>query len=527
VRGECDSDRIRPSFYFKVLTMDDLIRRFAELFSGYTGAFGAYNNVSSTPNPEGKLLGSDRRTVRKPVEIGMYKAHVNGESGLGIMPIRADNSAAFGAIDVDVYDGLNHAETAKRIARLKLPLVVCRSKSGGAHIFGFASVPIPAGLMLKKLREIAALLGHGGAECFPKQQTVAWERGELASWLNLPYYNGLLAARYAINPDDGEPLSLAEFVQLAESLRQPQEWFQAPLAARPDLPQGPPCLQHLVQLGFPPGTRNQGLFDLGVYAKKSDPDAWEASLDALNQKYMEPPLGSEEVSQIKKSLRKKAYQYRCGDQPILAHCDKALCRSRKFGVGNADQLPELGSLTKMSGDPVVWFWEVEGKRIELSTKELQDPFSFQRKCMDVLTVMPPIPKRDVWESTVRDAMKTANEVPAPEDSTTIGRFRGMLQKFCTGRARAMSMDEILLGKPFTDEKYTYFRLCDFLAFLDRQRFREVDVGTVYLRLKDVGGENIGRRRLKGVREHLWRVASFEEQSQAFDVPAGTPADATF
>jgi hypothetical protein len=43
-----------------------------------------------------------------------------------------------------------------------------------------------------------------------------------------------------------------------------------------------------VQSGISTGTRNNGLFNIGVYLKKFDPDNWEKLLEKYNQKYMSP-----------------------------------------------------------------------------------------------------------------------------------------------------------------------------------------------------------------------------------------------
>ena len=42
---------------------------------------------------------------------------------------------------------------------MKLPLIVCRSKSGGAHVFLFTSDYVSAKLMRDKLVQIRAVLG--------------------------------------------------------------------------------------------------------------------------------------------------------------------------------------------------------------------------------------------------------------------------------------------------------------------------------------------------------------------------------
>ena len=121
--------------------------------------------------------------------VNHWKAHLEGKKGLGIIPIDEENSVRWGAIDIDIYS-LDLEKLVQKIEEFKLPLVVCRSKSGGAHVFCFLKEKIPAGDMQDKLREISAGLGYGGVEIFPKQREVLVERGDIGSWLNMPYFEG-------------------------------------------------------------------------------------------------------------------------------------------------------------------------------------------------------------------------------------------------------------------------------------------------------------------------------------------------
>jgi len=372
--------------------------------------------------------------------------------------------------------------------------------------------------MVSKLREMAALIGFGNVEHFPKQTAILDNGKDCGSFINVPYFDDQKGLRWAVKPD-GEAMTAVEFLDYAESIQQEQKWFEKPLLVSSELPQGPPCLQHLVTLGFPPGTRNNGLYNLGVYCRKADEDNWKPLVEEMNRKYMQPPLDADEVLAITKSLAKKAYSYKCSDQPIASHCNAALCRSRKFGVGNQNRLPELGGLSKLgTGAQTIWYLTVQGKRLELKTRELQDPVQFQQKCMEYLSIMPAIPKHDVWQAAISDAMEHIVEIEMPEDATVLGRFRLHLQKFCTGRAQAMSMEEVTLGRAFDDGTYVWFTLEDVISHLERVRFREVPTGEVHLRVKDLGGMAAGRRRLKGVQVSLWKIPSFERQTQAFDVP---------
>ena len=66
----------------------------------------------------------------------MIEDHLKGVKGIGSIPITDKNECKFGVLDIDTYN-VDHKEIAKKCKALKIPAVVCRSKSGGAHIFIF------------------------------------------------------------------------------------------------------------------------------------------------------------------------------------------------------------------------------------------------------------------------------------------------------------------------------------------------------------------------------------------------------
>ena len=82
------------------------------------------------------------------------------------------------------------------IRKLKLPLVHCKSKSGGAHIFLFMKNTIASKTMKNKLSAIAALLGQSKSEIFPKQSGIQPEKGDVGNFLNLPYYHARKTVRF-------------------------------------------------------------------------------------------------------------------------------------------------------------------------------------------------------------------------------------------------------------------------------------------------------------------------------------------
>ena len=103
---------------------------------------------------------------------------------------------------------IDYKKIINKIRNLQLPLVPCRSKSGGMHIFLFLKNPVSARLVREKLREVASGLGYSSVEVFPKQSTILIEKGDLGNFLNLPYYNSKSTTRYAYK-DDGTAATIA------------------------------------------------------------------------------------------------------------------------------------------------------------------------------------------------------------------------------------------------------------------------------------------------------------------------------
>ena len=66
-----------------------------------------------------------------------------------------------------------------------------------------------------KAAEIAAGLGHGRCEIFPKQEQVLVERGDVGNFINLPYFDSAKTLRYAvIQKKDGYiEATLEEFIE--------------------------------------------------------------------------------------------------------------------------------------------------------------------------------------------------------------------------------------------------------------------------------------------------------------------------
>ncbi len=331
--------------------MATLADRFYALFAGLDRAHGRYT-LDGTKDAKGKANGRAVTEKTAPTPE-LWERHLAGTYGLGVVPIRIDATCRWGAIDVDVYRGFDHAALRRQVEERGLPLVVCRSKSGGGHLFLFLADDAPAELVRSKLTEWADALGYHGAEVFPKQTRLDDEG--VGNWINMPYQAGDRTTRYAVG-SDGAVLSAAEFLALAEAAAVTTEALAhiEPRRADPDDDdlwfEAPPCLVRLAERGFPEGDRNNGLFNVAVYLRKRHGDGWAERLDAYYQKFMRPPLGHREVAMIAKSVGKKGYNFKCHDRLIAAACDRATCLTREFGVGGGGKrLTQAEALLKIAG----------------------------------------------------------------------------------------------------------------------------------------------------------------------------------
>jgi hypothetical protein len=469
--------------------MTKLAEQFLQLFRGSERAHGFFEIKKD--RGDGKKQGKAITIKTSGPTVALWHQHLEGEYGLGVIPITDSNECFWGCIDVDVYP-LDLAELIKNIEKQKLPLVVCRSKSGGAHVLLFVSEPVEAGDMQDKLREVAAGLGYGGLEIFPKQRQVLADRGDIGSWLNMPYFGGDDSTRYALS-DKNKALNMEEFLAYAieRQVASVDDLFKIKVQTIvDDLEHGPPCLKILLKQGFPEGTRNNGLFNVAVYLQKAYPGDWETKLEEYNRKYFNPPLPASEVLSLIQQHKKKEYNYKCSDEPIKSYCNSTKCKTCKFGVGAGHDAPIFSSLAKLNTQPPLWFMSVNDKRLELTTEQLQNQIRFQRVCMETLNIMPPKMKDVQWQSLVQQLLENGLEIiEVSHDASVDGQFNELLEAFCTDVAQASTREEMLLGKPWTDDNKTYFRIRDLMDYLQRHRFMDMKTNQIAARLKDMGAEN--------------------------------------
>ena len=505
--------------------MAKLAKAMMDLFAGMEEAHGEYT-LSEQPSDKKKKEGT-AQTVRDPVTEQLWQNHLDGKKTLGIIPIRRDNTCLWGAIDIDDYT-LDLKTLAIRIYKKKIPLIPFRSKSGGCHLIAFFKEPIEAKTVQAKLGAIAASIGFGKSEIFPKQTRIRVDKGDLGNWLNMPYFGEDKGTRYALNKS-GKALSIAELLKLAKIMKMTLNTFEKIKVVESSslLPDGPPCLQALVEQGFPQGTRNSGLFALGVYCRMAYPDHWEQKLEELNAKCMDPPLESREVQVIIKQVGKKDYNYMCNDQPIASFCNATICRTRKYGIGGG-AMPTMQGLRKLPTDQPVWFLEVNSVTLELNTEQLQIQPKFQKACMEFINYMPPKMSDRAWQTLIQSLLDNCLIMEKPPEAGIGDQFIDLLATFCAdGRLRANSKEELLLGRPWagadpmnSDRVKIFFRLRDLEEYLLRNGFKYYNRSQIISRLTNGQISAVSHFfKIKGKGVNVWYMSEPESIDSLFTLPS--------
>ena len=486
----------------------DTTKKFIQIFSGLDRAYG--QTQSKARNEAGKLEGKSW-IVAEPLTEEKWIDHLAGrEPSLGIIPIDDNNQCTWGAIDIDSYDGFDHKALIKKIVAKKLPLVVCNSKSGGAHIFLFVSEPVSAKDMQIKLKEIAVFLGYGESEIFPKQ--IQLNTRGTGNFLNLPYNNPEYPTRYAYD-DEGKPLTyLRMFIEHYEKKvisHLSMVVIEKPVGQKKndDFKGAPPCLVTLASEGFSQGSRNMALFQLGIYLRQRFPEKLEEKLDYYNSKYFKPPLASREVLTIFKQVEDEKYFFKCKEPMFASVCEKIKCQSQKFGVGNSAS-NEIGNMKKWVSDDPEWEITHNGKVIILNKKQLKNHTLYVEECLAQADECPRPVTPAVWADIVQGMINGMTEddyIYQPAEVTAKGQFLNQLQIFLANNKGAKDRQDVLQGMVFEHEKgFFIFKPQSLRDFLKTKRFTKLTDGAQYKAFEDFGG-GTAKFKVKNSTEHCWKV----------------------
>ena len=428
---------------------------FIKIFQGLTRAHGV--TYVDRKAADGQKIKGKSFVQREMVTQTMWSNHLQGiEPSLGIIPITDENNCKWGCIDIDSYAGFDHKKLINKIKNLQLPLLVFRSKSGGAHVFCFTTVPVEAKLMRDKLVSVSAVLGYGGSEVFPKQIELK-SKDDTGNFLNLPYFNSKNTTRYCFN-ENGEAVSLDGFFNLYELNKITPTQLEDLKVKRPEseFGDGPPCLESITQTDIKDG-RDRILYQYIQYAKRKWPESWQGKINAFNYKYFEKheqgPLDDKIVQGKIKFNDGKDLGFKCNEDPMCNHCDKNLCRTRKFGIGGEAVFPSLTDLQKILLDEPYYWVNVDGERVKLDNIDyLMEQRLFRRTVAKQINKKPPRITVKEFEKYTDQLLQGVEIIKAPTGSSIVDQLKEHLEEFCTNRTAAQTTKkDILNGNVYTED----------------------------------------------------------------------------
>jgi hypothetical protein len=479
--------------------------RFPELFAGRTDVYGTY--FVKEERHDGKQKGHGK-TMREPITDEVWTAHLDGTKMLGVVPIRLDGTVAWFAGDIDKYS-IDLPDLERKCQALNIPAVICRSKSGGAHMYVFVNGTAPASLARKAMAKWLKQLGHEKCEIFPKQDEVTEET--TGNWINLPYYGGDKTDRYAFGIN-GERLSLAEFEQLANARAIPAKELEQLVGAKsPKQDKGPyadapPCVERIFTESQQEGGRNNTLTQIAIYFQKADPDNWKDQATAANYRVFSDPLPMEEVNHILRSVSKGKYEYMCKVEPMCSLCDKDKCLKRKWGVGPQQGIDyadgEIDRIVKITSDPPIFHVIINGKKVPMNTDQLLSPRLFRKRVYEMTGMLIQNRKDKDHERAITTARMDVEE--APMEVSTEGAVHEVFEAWCEANVpMAQELDDVSRGYPFYDaaRKRIIFRSQDLIFAMRRnRRLGTISDRDVWAALRDLGctqsAERIARKTTK-------------------------------
>ena len=450
-----------------------MIENFIDVFSGLKRAHGAtYVEKKGT---DGTKVKGQSFVKREEVTKKMWQDHLNGiEPSLGIIPINEENKCKWGCIDIDSYAEFDHKKLINKIKLLNLPLIVFRSKSGGAHVILHTTVFVEAKLIRDKLLSVSAVLGYGGSEVFPKQIELK-SKDDTGNFLNLPYFNCKNTTRYAFL-ENGEAATLDEFFKLYERNKITPEQLEKLKIQRPEseFNDGPPCLESLTQSKLDDG-RDRVLYQYIQYAKRKWPADWDKKINPFNYKYFTTPLDDKTIQDKIKFNSKKELGFKCNEEPMCSHCDKKLCKTRKYGIGRESIFPELSDLQKVDLDEPYYWVNVDGERVKLDNIDcLIEQRLFRRSVAKQIDKKPPRIKGPDFDKFT-DLLLTGIEIiKAPQGSSKIDQLGDHLEEFCTNRSSdTTAKEDVVRGNVYTNQGKHYFIFSKFYhGFLQKRKWDE-------------------------------------------------------
>jgi len=515
---------------------DHILDEFANLFRGNTRSYGRWIEEKGSNGTKGKNI-TERGTYRHD----NFRDHLEGNgTGIGVVPILDDGTCWWGCIDIDNHGSstdIDFDDLLERIDELKIPLVVCRSKGGGAHCYLFGVEPLRAGAVNKLLTKWATDLNvysmatNGQVDIFPKQDRLAiGSDGEkaLGNYVNLPYYNAANTIRYGVGRGFGN-LSLQGFLAMTALNKVTQAKVATMMNAGHS--EAPPCIQKILSDGAQDlGNRNNTMYSMVVYLKKARPDTYRDDAVDINHRIFDVPLDQSELKKVVNSASKRGYRYKCKEDPLKSLCDSKTCLKRRFGItrGELDEmnaennLPEFSNLTKYVSDSNRYTFDINGITIKpVDSDTLMRFAAIRSKVYHDLSILMPVVTQKAWEGILQEMTANQIVVETPEEASPGGIIKARLEEFIsridlTVDGKNPDFSDLDNGLPVVREEYeatdefpasrvVLFRGMDFVEYLRKTRSEELKGSNLWMALKNNCNAYHSRVRTGHKVRNLWCV----------------------
>jgi len=494
------------------------MRRFAQLFAGRTDCYGSY--VVSETRSDGKQKGKGR-THRGDVTENHWTNHLTGKVMLGIVPILPNGTCSWFALDIDDYK-IDHKALIAKVEEYEIPAIVCRSKSGGAHLYcfinGFVTAEAARKLIYKWVDLLKPVFHFTDFDVFPKQAET--EEAAFGNWIIPPYFGGDNTGRYAFGLN-AERLTLAEFEQYANAKAITPKEFEMCLAKRVAPVENiwkdaPPCVEYFATEGMREGGRNSLLAHMCVFYKRVDQNNWKEMVEQFNQHYCHPPISHTELADIFKNHRKKKYEYYCKHEPMKSHCDQTACLARKYGIGSGAKYEtfEITALTVIKSTPRVFIFEIDGSKVQMEADSISNPSRFRQAIMAGTGKFVKRFDADDLDKMLEPVFATKKtEEDAPDDVSIEGQVRYVIHEWAKNMIpRCRSREDISKGLPFweKDAREIWFRGEDFVKAYRQIYRKDIETRKIWTELREMGCMS-KLLRVKNVPMRVWIYPLNEEQ----------------
>ena len=422
------------------------------------------------------------------VNAELIAHHLDGDFGVGICPVCADNKCYFGVLDIDYYK--NRIRKMLDIIReYQLPLLPFRSKSGGLHCYLMLSKSIPAKKMRELLERIAyvfclnELYGKGKVEVFPKQDKAEG----FGSSITLPYFNVGKEYTYLVDLE-GNKISFDDALVYIRRHLTTVEDVEEVLANLP-YNDAPPCLQRILltqAVGTNDSGRNNFLFSFAVYARKKYGDDFEEYVNEINGKF-EEPLDETTVENTCNSVKNNEYMYKCKDIPCNAFCNKTECRKREFGLGrdkgHFSNVDFSGQIYRYNAEDPYYVWQLrligQENWVDVRFKnegDILEQFNFAKLCVRYLNHAPTKVSPNDWYAILNTVLpKIINvEVKAEVDTSEKAMLHNEFITYLSNKqAKRDSPYQIRAGLAYYENKNGtgkyYFLHSGFMEYLNNRK----------------------------------------------------------